>query len=762
MIVEKPSFSKRLGRWGEHFWQRSPWLSRAGLALAAAGLLAVVFSLAAASGNNSVMINYYTPLLWVNIVLCVLLGVVVALLLLRLLWRIRQNKFGARITLQFALAFSVLSVVPGVIVYLTSVLFLQQSMDSWFNVRLTPALNTGIELSRYAIREQLQELSQKARTAANLAAQSAPLDLAALKLQFPSADLAILDERGKTLSNSGQLFTKGLMADSPSNPADWALLKKTGVLFVVESLAEPNATAQGDALALRAVVAIPSNSPIAVIESSLSALSGARRYLQLTQLVTPQVNQWSQTMSKAFSDYEALELGRSGLRKIYSLSLTMTLLLGVLAAMTAGFVVADRIAAPLLRLARGTQALAAGQFTPIKESGTRDDLAVLTRSFNSMSSQLSQARERLTDNKQYLEQLLENLSTGVLVLDSQRALVSLNVAGLHLLGLERAQLDGRALDQMLPDRLAALLLERPISVPWEAQFELSPSAGVVQRFLIRGTPVARSTGDQLLVVFDDISDVMVAQKALAWGEVARRLAHEIKNPLTPIQLSAERLQHKLSSKLTVLDAELLKRSTSTIVSQVGALKRMVDEFKEFARLPQAQLAPMRLNAFVQEVCDLYANNTQGLSLLVRCDAVQDACMGDKLQLRQVLNNLIGNAIDATRSQLASKQAAEAATAVITITTRDSSRGLALSVEDQGAGFSAQAMSHLFEPYQTTKAEGTGLGLAIVHRIVQDHQGRIQVKNLVVSGLVRGASVEIVLPRLGLEPPPSSPHLNPNT
>ena len=754
----------------------TPWLTRIGLGLAGLGLLGAILSLAAASGNNTLWLIYYEPLFWTNVALSALLLLVVALLLLRLLWRVRQGRFGARLTLRFALAFAVMSVVPGAVVYLTSILFLQQSMDSWFNVRLDPALNAGIELSRKAINDQLTELTQTTRTAAALAAQAPagasdaqssieailggraapPAETPAqllirLKAQFKQVDISIVDERANVLADTGNTHTLGLLADAPSDPKDWQTLQKTGVLALVETLPESASAPTVERLALRAVVAIP---------SSASGAKPSARYVQFTQMLAPQVAQWSQTMSTALREVGTLELGRQGLRKIYGLTLTLTLLLAVLAAVTAGFVVADSMAAPLLRLARGTQAVAAGDFTPLKDSGSGDDLAVLTRSFNGMNLQLSQARDTLTHSSRYLAQVLESLSTGVLVIDARQQLRSINAAGVQVLGLaalpesESQTPISTPAALALPPALWGLLKDKPLDLPWDATLDMTPASGQVVSLVLRGTPLPQADGTRMLVVFDDVSDMMMAQKAQAWGEVASRLAHEIKNPLTPIQLSAERLQHKLAGKLGDLDADLLKRSTYTIVSQVNALQLMVNEFRQYARLPQARLQPMALNECLDEILNLYASTDKSSAdkncpIHIALNAQNDGFLGDAGQLRQVVHNLLGNAQDAA---LANTQGRAAS---VHILTRDSTRGLVLCIRDNGNGFSPQALAHLFEPYHTTKSQGTGLGLAIVQRIVQDHRARIQVKNSIdesaTSPAITGAQVEIVFPVLANTP-----------
>jgi nitrogen fixation/metabolism regulation signal transduction histidine kinase len=328
--------------------------------------------------------------------------------------------------------------------------------------------------------------------------------------------------------------------------------------------------------------------------------------------------------------------------------------------------------------------------------------------------------------------VLTSLSTGVLVLDSQQQLRSINPSAQLILGMNAIELNASAQAQ-LPQAVWQCVVGKQGKNQWQQQMECAFEGGETKTLLLRGAALNQDDGEGLLLVFDDVSDVMLAQKAQAWSEVARRLAHEIKNPLTPIQLSAERLAMKLGDKLNGADAELLKRGTGTIVTQVTALKNMVDEFRNYARLPQAQLEPLYLNGLLNEVLVMYKG-----AISVSLTATQDLIHADADQLRQVVHNLLGNAVDAAA-------AIEGQVPMVVFSTHDTPQGVCLRVTDNGAGFSAESLANLFEPYHTTKAHGTGLGLAIVHRIVQDHGAKIKVKNIndESTGLVCGAAIDVV-------------------
>jgi nitrogen fixation/metabolism regulation signal transduction histidine kinase len=359
-------------------------------------------------------------------------------------------------------------------------------------------------------------------------------------------------------------------------------------------------------------------------------------------------------------------------------------------------------------------------------------LAVLTRSFNRMLSELGTARGALTQSNGYLAQVLTSLSTGVLVIDAQQMLRSINPSAQTILNLSTVALNAPAAMQ-LPSSVWDIIASKQGKTEWQSQLDITAASGETQTLLLRGAALAQSDGDGVLLVFDDVSDVMLAQKAQAWSEVARRLAHEIKNPLTPIQLSAERLVMKLSDKLTGTDAELLKRGTGTIVTQVAALKNMVDEFSQYARLPQAQLEPLHLNTLLTHVLGLYKGK-----VIVALNASNDLVLADAAQLRQVVHNLLVNALD-------SATALNPEAPHVSLSTQDIAQGVQLRITDNGAGFSADALARLFEPYHTTKTQGTGLGLAIVHRIVQDHKAKIRVKNKLndTDERIEGAVIDIV-------------------
>ncbi len=447
------------------------------------------------------------------------------------------------------------------------------------------------------------------------------------------------------------------------------------------------------------------------------------------------------------------------------------LLLAVFGATASAFVIAGNLAQPLLVLAEGTRAVAEGDLSPRPIVATSDELGTLTQSFNTMTGQLFEARSAVERNraalqsaKAHLESVLENMSAGVIVLDAEFNVVNSNEAVGRILGHEVAGHVGNALSGIAGLEAFAAAITRAFSAQsaqsaagararghWQQQIELPRRPGTEEHdivLLARGSRLPVGAGSGFIVVFDDISDVISAQRSIAWGEVARRLAHEIKNPLTPIQLSAERLQMKLESRLAPPDAELLNRSTTTIVNQVDAMKRMVDDFRDYAKAPPAVLERLDLNALLGEILNLYLAGDDSDIIHARLGAGLPAVMGDATQLRQVIHNLLQNAQDAM-----SERGPSAPPAHIDVTTEaihyrgaDGRNGIAVRLEivDNGPGFAPKILSRAFEPYVTSKARGTGLGLPMVKKIIDEHGGRIDIQNRTDG---TGAAVSILLLKL---------------
>ncbi len=711
---------------------------------ALAGVL--LFLLATASGNTERFAQHYSLLLGLNAVIAAAMLGVISFLLFRLWRRRRAQVFGTALAMRLTLLFALMAIVPGTLVYTVSVQFLSRSIESWFNVKVEKSLESGITLARATLDSMLQDVTGRTRLMALELAEvsdtaAGPL-LARMLEQTGLQEAALLTASGKLIASSGA-STFRLAPDLPDPQVMRQVAQGRGHAAVESAVSRSGDGARAEektALRMRVVA------PIAA-----RALGREPRMLQVLQPVPEQLTASAENVQAGYRDYAELSLSRKGLRDIYTVTLTLTLLLALFAAVAVAFYLSAGLAAPLSLLAQGTAAVAQGDFTPIGEIAGSDELGVLTQSFSRMTRQLDDARAsvgqkqaQLESSKAYVENILASLSSGVLVLDAGMKLATANQSAELILGFDAAGAQWQPF-AALPGlaRFGAQLaeaFEREGSKTWQRQIEFERAAAVpaaggtgsepAQRaLLVRGTRLTVGEGSGYLIVCDDISALVSAQRSAAWGEVARRLAHEIKNPLTPIQLSAERLQMKLSAKLTRPDADVLQRGTDMIVNQVAAMQRMVDDFRDYARTPPAVLRELDLNALAREVLGLYENAAAPPQAALAPGLPR--VLGDAGQLRQVIHNLLQNAEDAV---------AVSASPRVTIETATASGRVLLTVADNGPGFPQRMLTSAFEPYVTTKAKGTGLGLAIVKKIVDEHQGAIEL----VNPKEGGARVEIQL------------------
>ena len=591
--------------------------------------------------------------------------------------------------------------------------FLSKSIESWFDVKVDAALEGGMNLSQSAIDQKLGELLTTARALAlELADRPSGQQVGVLgRLRDRSGiqEAVIVNSAGRVVASSSEDVSRLVPEELPTLQALRQARSARSYTAIDEVPGKP--------IALRVVV------PVAAL-----TLTDEARYLQLRQTLPEQFGKSAVAVQAAYRDYRELALSRQELKRIYIITLTLALSMALLVAIALAVLLANRLSEPLGNLAEATQAVARGDFSRQAPVTSRDELGVLTESFNSMTRQLDEARRVVEANrmalesaKARLENILANLSAGVLVFDRGLGLSISNHGAQAILG---GELETFAADMRERFRAHGVL-------PWQQEVELK---GTGKALLVRGTALAQDPEGGYVLVFDDITQLIQAQRATAWAEVARRLAHEIKNPLTPIQLSAERLEHKLADKLESNDAEMLRRATGTIVNQVAALKSMVDDFRDYARLPAPVFAGLDLNALVQEVLALYETSKTPIARNLAPALPQ--VRADSAQIRQVLHNLVQNAQDALEQR--KNQGEQPKIEVCTEAVGDRVR---LSVTDNGGGFPEEMMARIFEPYVTTKPRGTGLGLAIVKKIIDEHHGELAIENRAA----KGASVTILLP-----------------
>ena len=755
--------------------------------VALAGVLLVL--LATASANTALFERHYPLLLWGNASLAFALAVLTAELVRRIARRARRRVFGSRLMIRLALTFTAMTVLPGLLIYFVAVQFLGRSIESWFDVPVDRALESGLNLGRSAFEAIQADTLAKARRIGNeLADQPVThwqAELDRMRDQLGVQDAVIVSASGRLLfSSSGQYAQLAPDLPSPLVLQQVRLTRQYAAVEGLDLLGERGDVGAGTVgaaamprLKVRVVRSIPAASP-----------ADELRLLQLLQVVPPALAVNADAVSAGQREYQQLSLSRSGLKRIFNVTLTLTLLLTVFASVAGSFLFSGWLIGPLTMLAAGTRAVAEGDFRPVKDYGDRDELGVLTQSFNVMTRQLEDARAQVAAHqrdqeqaKAQLEGVLASLSAGVLAFDADYRLTMANRGADRIFGCTLASQIGQSIDQLpgLAPLAAQIRTEfesasRFGTDHWQRQFQLSEGAaeGQAVDFMAAGArtllangatlPAAAAAAAQgelagpdsadpaaggLLIVFDDVSEVVSAQRTIAWTEVARRLAHEIKNPLTPIQLTAERLPHKLAGKLNATDAETLRRGTATIVNQVAALARMVDDFRQYARLPAAQLVALDLNELVREVLVLYGGGeSQGERGVITQLSEIPLILGDATQLRQVIHNLIKNAQEATLDK--PDAPIEVSTALARASTAGQNAGVRLRVRDCGPGFAPGLLERAFEPYVTAKPRGTGLGLAIVRKIIDEHGARIALENRVdEAGVVRGAQVEIVFTRL---------------
>ncbi|HTD91969.1 MAG TPA: ATP-binding protein [Burkholderiales bacterium] len=696
------------------------------------GLCAVgLFLLATASANTALFAEHYRGLLVLNGTIAVLLAILVIRQLVMLRRRLKAGVFGAKLTLRLVLLLSLMAVVPGVLLYGMSMQYLGKSIESWFDVKVDKALEGGLKLSQDVLDNMLKDLKAKASAMAlqlsmrPVAEHQAALNT--LREQAGAHEATLYTLRGRVIATAGNEFA-GVMPEAP--PAEALRLLRTQQTYAVA-----DATPERGLL-LRVVTPV-----------NLLSLAEEPRALQLIYFVPQQLAQNAETVQSGYREYQELVVGRLGLKRLYGITLTLTLLLSLLAALAAAIFLSEELSAPLNALVEGTRAVAQGDFSRRAAVASRDELGQLTLSFNSMTRQLEDARSQAERNqaevstaKAYLESILAHLSAGVLVFDDTFRLLSANPSATAILGLEGIQ--AGALLQLKTEqwnRIDESLGELGVEIEtgfegadgaeWESQTVRHTPTGE-QQLLLRGKPLPHGVESGYVVVFDDVTHVLQAQRDAAWAEVARRLAHEIKNPLTPIQLSAERLQMKLAPKLDTSDAAMLGRSTQTIVNQVAALKRMVDAFSQYARAPEPAMGELDLNALVHEVLTLY----ESLGSRIKLDLAAELprIVGDAAQLRQVIHNLLQNAQDAL---------GDTPEPSITVASALKDAAIRFSVTDNGSGFPEHLMKRAFEPYVTTKPKGTGLGLVIVKKIIEEHGGSVVISNVEP----HGAQVMITLP-----------------
>jgi nitrogen fixation/metabolism regulation signal transduction histidine kinase len=708
--------------------------------------LGLLVLLTQATSNRALYDRNYDRLYMVNTIVAALLLLALVWGLTRLIIRLRQGQFGSRLLVKLAAIFALVGLVPGVLIYVVSYQFVSRSIESWFDVKVEGALVAGLNLGRATLDTLSGDLAKQSRVAAqqlvDVQEASAAINLDRVRTQMDANEAVLWSLDGRLIASASQ----SRFAIQPERPtaAQFKQVRSKLSVEIVEGLDETVGAPTGR---IKVLTLVPQNS---------LNLREDPWVLQISQELPATLVANALDVQLANREYQERALARDGLRKMYIGTLTLSLIMAVLAAVLLAVLLGNQLARPLLLLAHGMRQVAAGDLSPKYTLQGKDELGGLTRSFAEMTQQLSDARSaversltQLGAARENLQTILDNLTAGVIVLNARGAIQSSNPGATRILKVPLAA-HTKASFLSLPNlqnfasgvqeqfELLSADKDRHELDHWQKSFEIHASGQGLEASSV--TLVARGAilpDGMRLLVFDDISEIVSAQRSQAWGEVARRLAHEIKNPLTPIQLSAERLERKLDGKLEESDQTVLSKSVKTIVEQVAAMKRLVNEFRDYARLPSAELKPLDLNQLILDVMGLYA--PEPLERVTRAQVFTDLdptlplIEGDAQQLRQVVHNLLQNAQDASDPQ----------THVMLVTRWSPARKrVKLTVLDEGTGFAPNILQRAFEPYVTTKSKGTGLGLAVVKKIADEHGARLDIANRVEEGVVKGAQVSL--------------------
>jgi nitrogen fixation/metabolism regulation signal transduction histidine kinase len=692
------------------------------------------FLLLAKSTQNS---GEFARLQWWIVMLNACAALVLTVLVARKVWRLvrdyRAHVPGSRLTARTVGIFGALVIAPLLIVYLSSLEFLNRGIDSWFTVEVKQGLNDAVVLSRAALDLRMREYSQRTQALAHELTAASPVAvqtrLDAERRAGDALEIALFGARGRIVAASLENPLDALPAQPPPD-----LVRQVAQHLPYVSL-EPQAGGR---------YLIRTGAPLG------ESASHDPRFVVAIYPVPAQLAALSEAVQGTYSQYGNLAAMREPLKYSFSLTLTLVLLLAMLAAIYGAIFSAQRLVRPVQDLIEGTRAVGKGDFATRLRLPSRDEMGFLVHSFNDMTKRLRRARAEAQSSQEAVERererlaiILARLSTGVLAIDRHMTVRMANQAAGAILGTELAAATGRPLPELAAgnERLGQFVGALAVRFAagreeWREQLDLDGTTGR-RALMCACTPLPGEDRDMgFVIVFDDITTLLAAQRDAAWGEVARRLAHEIKNPLTPIQLSAERLRRRLLAGMSEQDAEILERGTRTIVQQVETMQQMVNAFTEYARAPEMQVTRFSLNQLITEVADLYRPQAPRTRIHLELDPRLEWIEADRGRVRQILNNLVTNALEALDG---------VAQPALEIATRLDSSGeseyASVTVSDNGPGFQRELLGRVFDPYVTSKPKGTGLGLAIVKKIVEEHGGRIDADNRPEGG----ARVRVVLP-----------------
>ena len=672
--------------------------------------------------NSELFDRFYLGLLLFNALGLISLSILIILNLKRLIRQLKNRVIGARMTIRIVILFSLLSVTPVLIVYYFSLDFLHRGVDSWFDLRIEQALDDSLELSRLALDVRMRELLNTTEKIAEELSDTNDAELPShidqIRDRINADELTLLTRKGAIVVSSSEDM-KSLVPNTPEETILLQLIQNNSYIGI--DLIE------NKGLVIRAVVNVP-----------MIGIGSTEKIIQALFPMSERMNQLSANVQTSFIEYKELSYLREQLKFSFIIILTLVLLFSVFSAVWAAFYSARTLAAPIKDLAQGTRAIAKGNYNTKLPVPSNDELGFLVASFNDMTDKISQARDTAKNSQKesesqqiYLETILSRLSSGVIVFNKDGKIEKSNISAAQILQIEVAILNQKNIDDLINNFSKLKSFFECISNninektnDWREQIILSKKTGN-QILLINGTILTSSDNSKIkhIVVFDEITALIQGQRDAAWSEVARRLAHEIKNPLTPIKLAAERLRSKYLSSLDANNVEMLDRMTNTIIQQVETMKDMVNDFSDYARPAEFKEEEIEIINLLQEGVDLFSNMNYGNKIEMDIKTNLPKIHGDEKKLRRVLNNILANAVDA--NSIGDHNLLKISAKTVNI---EDNEIIEIRVIDSGPGIDPLVENNLLEPYITTKEKGTGLGLAIVKKIIDEHSGTFWLEN----------------------------------
>ena len=673
--------------------------------------------------NSELFDRFYLALLLFNTLGLISLSILIILNLKRLIRQLKNRVIGSRMTVRIVILFSLLSVTPVLVVYYFSLDFLHRGIDSWFDLRVEQALDDSLELSRLALDVRMRELLNTTEKIAEELAESNDSELTfyidQIRERINANELTLLTRKGVIVVSSSN-DTKSLLPNTPEEAILLRLTQQNNNYIGIDLI-------KNKGLMIRAVVNLPATD-----------IDEKEKIVQALYPISERMNQLAANVQTSFIEYQELSYLREQLKFSFIIILTLVLLFSIFSAVWAAFYSARTLSAPIKDLAQGTRDIAKGNYNTKLPVPSNDELGFLVASFNDMTDKISQARDTAKNSQQeaesqqiYLETILSRLSSGVIVLNKNGKIEKSNISAAQILQIEIKDLNEKNIDNIINtspnlknffECISNNISEK--TDDWREQITLSEKTGN-QIIMINGSILMDSNNlvSKYIIVFDEITALVEGQRDAVWSEIARRLAHEIKNPLTPIQLATERLRNKYLSSSDSNNVEMLDRMTNTIIQQVETMKVMLNDFSDYARSSDSKKEEIEIEHLLQEGVDLFGNMNHGSKININIEKNLPKIHGDEKKLRRVLNNLLTNAVDANATGL--DNSLKISAKVLNI---EDNKIIEIRIMDSGPGIDPLVENDLLEPYVTTKEKGTGLGLAIVKKIIDEHSGTFWLEN----------------------------------